>query len=432
MKNLERALARERHKVALLEAMMENKTRELYSEKEQLRNINSYLKGILETLGDALIVTDSAGVVSVVNNTSIEVLGYERGELLGSDLGNYCSIGGKEIYEIVQDVPSASFKREVQFLTKDGNKVPVLMSCTLLKAGQDGAGGMVCVGHDLREQRLLEMRLLQAQKLESIGHLAAGIAHEINTPIQYVGDNTSFLAEAFGSIGILLDQVDVATEKAGAVPPEFSEAWNKSKEELDLKYIREEVPKAIQQSIDGVMRVAQIVKAMKEFSHPENNNKCSTNINDAVASTVTVSTNEWKYVAELEINLDRSLPAVPLYAGEFNQALLNVIVNAAHAIEDVTGKWATQKGKITISTKNCGDKVQICVSDTGRGIPEAIRSKIFNPFFTTKEVGRGTGQGLPMVRNCIEKRHGGCVKFESELGKGTTFILELPLTPANS
>lgn len=280
------------------------------------------------------------------------------------------------------------------------------------------------------EQRMMESQLRQAQKLESIGRLAAGIAHEINTPMQYVGDNTRFLSDSYQTIQGVLDCYEtlLTAVKNNAVTPELISDIEECLSASDLPYLHAQVPAAIQESLEGVGRVSKIVQAMKEFSHPGRKERSPADLNKAVESTVTVARNEWKYVAETKLDLDPELPLVPCFLGEFNQCILNLIVNGAHAIGDVVKETPGTKGLITIQTRRDGNFVEIRVSDTGTGIPESARSHIFEPFFTTKGVGKGTGQGLSMVYNSIVKRHGGVARFETEIGKGTTFILRLPMT----
>jgi signal transduction histidine kinase len=195
----------------------------------------------------------------------------------------------------------------------------------------------------------------------------------------------------------------------------------------DLAYISEQIPAAIRESLQGIARVVEIVRAMREFSHPGVGEKTAIDINRAIESTITMARNEWKYVAEIEMDLDSGLPLVPCLPGEFNQAILNVLVNAAHAIADAGGNGANGKGLITVATRQAGDWVEIRIGDTGPGIPEEIRPRIFDLFFTTKEVGRGTGQGLAIAHNVIVEKHDGVITFETEVGKGTTFIIRLPL-----
>lgn len=196
---------------------------------------------------------------------------------------------------------------------------------------------------------------------------------------------------------------------------------------LDLEFIVAEVPHAIDQSLDGAQRVAKIVRAMKEFSHPDSAEKTETDLNRAIESTITVARNEWKYVADVTTNLDVALPRVVCYPGDINQVILNLLVNAAHAIKDKAKEG--EKGMITVSTATRGEFAEISVSDTGTGIPEAIRTRIFDPFFTTKEVGKGTGQGLSLAHTLVVKKHSGKIWFETEMGRGTTFFIHLPVKP---
>jgi signal transduction histidine kinase len=284
--------------------------------------------------------------------------------------------------------------------------------------------------HEERERQLMEVRVRQAQKLESIGQLAAGIAHEINTPTQYIGDNIRFLNDSFEEISqVLARYAEVEKEaRSGSVSRQLLEQLDEAVEKADLPYLLEETPRAIQQSLEGVERVAKIVRAMKEFSHPGMSEKVPTNLNQAIESTVTVARNEWKYVADLVTDLDPHLPLVPCLPGEFSQVILNLVVNAAHAIADVLNDGSKGKGEITIQTRALEREVEIRVSDTGTGIPESIRNRVFDPFFTTKAVGKGTGQGLAIAHSVIKEKHHGSISFETVSGKGTAFIIRLPLS----
>jgi PAS domain S-box-containing protein len=282
---------------------------------------------------------------------------------------------------------------------------------------------------DITEKKILESQLRNAQKLESIGQLAAGIAHEINTPTQYVGDNTKFLQDAFCDLTRVLKRYGevLAGAKVSPLSSEVIEELNELAEEADIQHLTEEIPEAIEQSLEGIERISKIVQSMKDFAHPGSSEKKAADINKAIESTITVAQNEWKYVAEMETDFDQSLPLVPSLLGEFNQVILNLIINAAHAISDVQEVGSQVKGRIIISTRHTGDWATISVSDTGAGIPERIRSRIFDPFFTTKEVGKGTGQGLAISHTVVVEKHGGTITFETEEGRGTTFRIRLPL-----
>jgi signal transduction histidine kinase len=283
-----------------------------------------------------------------------------------------------------------------------------------------------------RDRQMMEVQLRQAHKLEAIGQLAAGIAHEINTPTQYVGDNTHFIEDSWAALAKVLHshQELLRALKERSVTPEMTATAQSLVDEADLEYLYEQIPAAIKATLEGVERITKIVRAMKDFSHPGSKEKTVADLNKAIESTTTVARNEWKYIAELKLELDPALPMVPCFLGEFNQSILNLVINASHAIGDVVKDQPGGKGTITIQTRQAGDHAEIRVSDSGSGIAESVRPHIFEPFFTTKEVGKGSGQGLSIVYGCIVKKHGGSVTFETEVGKGTTFILRLPLKAA--
>ena len=287
------------------------------------------------------------------------------------------------------------------------------------------------------EERLaLELQLHQAQKLESIGRLAAGIAHEINTPTQYVSDNIHFIGKTLGD----LEHVFAAytgllqwLRTQGPLPPELA-ALLATAEKVRLDYLRREIPVAISDAEEGLARVTKIVRAMKNFSHPGQDTFTPIDLNQAIESTLTVSRNEWKYVAELVTDFDPLLPLIPCLPGEFNQVILNIVVNAAHAIADVVGFNTGKKGTISVSTRLDGNWVEIRIRDTGTGIPLHAQPHVFEQFYTTKQIGKGTGQGLALARAVIVDQHAGTLTFETQPAAGTTFIIRLPLqqtTPPN-
>jgi len=292
-----------------------------------------------------------------------------------------------------------------------------------------GCAGVLIMGADITDRILLESQLTQAQKLESIGQLAAGIAHEINTPTQYVGDNVRFFQEAFDDFRQVIDAFQILLQHARQLDPVHPSVRQTEQclVDADLEYLDEEVPKAIEQTLEGVQRISSIVRSMKEFSHPGSDEMTPVDINKALTSTYTVARNEWKYVAELQTDFDPNLPLVTCFPGELNQVFLNIIINAAHAIEAVLPKNGDQKGAIRIATCARGDHVEVRISDTGCGIPDDIRHRIFDPFFTTKEVGKGTGQGLAIAHRVITEKHDGSLHVETRPGSGTTFIINLPV-----
>lgn len=289
------------------------------------------------------------------------------------------------------------------------------------------------------ERRLLEGRLVTAQKLESIGQLAAGIAHEINTPIQFIGDSVEFLRSAFGDLNTVLEQYRQAVSEFAGAPVDASTprpaqaadlgaatlARIKAAEEAaDVEFLRTEIPRAFDRTTDGVQRVTGIVRAMREFAHRGGDERRPADLNHAIESTLVVARNEYKYIADVVTEL-AELPPVTCNIGELNQVFLNLIVNAAHAIQE-SGRDILE-GKITIRSAVAGDEVQITIGDNGCGIAAANADKIFDPFFTTKKVGRGTGQGLAIAYDIIVTKHGGSLSFESQIGIGTTFLIRLPV-----
>lgn len=321
----------------------------------------------------------------------------------------------------------------------DGRVTWVTTSKFPLRDGDGEIVGTFGISRDVTEKKLaeaerreLEAQRHLAQRMESIGGLAAGIAHEINTPTQFVTDNMHFLRNSFAQLAELLKACDDLRTAAAAAGPELraqADAVAKLRTDVELDYLLAEIPQTLAQSLEGLRRVARIVGSLKEFSHPNNANCATADINHVIETAVNVTRHEWKYVAEIVCELSPDLPTVPCVVDEFNQVMLNLIVNAAHAIGDAAKQRSDGHvmGKITIRTRREGDWVIVEVGDTGTGIAEAHRARVFEPFFTTKEVGRGTGQGLTIVHRVITKRHHGTVSFETEVGQGTVFTLRLPL-----
>jgi len=274
-----------------------------------------------------------------------------------------------------------------------------------------------------QEGRELELQLQLSHKLESIGMLAAGVAHEINTPTQFITDNTRFLQGAFGQLAAAFARYRALV----ATKPELAAAAAAIEAETELDYHLAEIPRTLEQTLDGLGRVARIVGSLKEFSHPHTLERKPADLNRAIETTIAVARHEWKYVAEIATELDPALPPVPCILDEFNQVILNLIINACHAIADALKISKSEKGRITIRTRSDATSAWIEVSDTGVGIPAEIHDRIFELFFTTKRADKGTGQGLALVRNIVVQHHGGSVDFITEVGHGTTFRVQLPL-----
>jgi PAS domain S-box-containing protein len=323
---------------------------------------------------------------------------------------------------------------DIGFVQPNGRQGYLGFTISPIRSDNGELIGFIIIGADITNRKALEDTLAQTEKLKSIGQLAAGIAHEINTPTQYVGDNTRFLQDAFQDIIQVLNSFEAFFEaaKTDGVSADLIQKIEEDIEEADVGYLIEEIPTAIDHTLQGVERIAKIVRAMKEFSHPGQDEKTAIDINKTIESTITVARNEWKYVAEMETDFDASLPLVPCLPGELNQVILNLIINAAHAIADVIAENSTEKGLIKVSTRLKENWAEIQISDSGPGIPEEIRHRIFDPFFTTKEVGKGTGQGLAISHTVIVEKHGGTLNLETQEGKGTTFSIYLPLIDKSS
>jgi signal transduction histidine kinase len=283
----------------------------------------------------------------------------------------------------------------------------------------------------MTDRSQMEVELRQAQKLESVGRLASGIAHEINTPVQFVSDSCSFLETATDDLIALVTAYRGTVDELdrGALAPAAGAARLRALEvDRDAGYLMEQIPLAIRRALQGLGRVSAIVRAMKEFAYPDHKEQAPADLNRAILSTLTVARNEYKYVAEVKTEL-AELPLVVCHVGELNQVILNIVVNSAHAIE--SAKAETERdGLITVRTRELGDHVAIEISDNGCGIPDEIREKIFDPFFTTKEIGKGTGQGLAIAHTVVVDKHGGKIEVASRVGHGTTFTITLPVQGA--
>jgi PAS domain S-box-containing protein len=379
----------------------------------------------------AIFLCNLEGRYVDVNPAALRLTGYSREELLSMNITDLDAPeeqdGARE--RLARLRTEGRLNAEVSIIIKSGERRIVRVHA--VKLDRDYIAGF-CTDVTEEKQHAEEIertrtQLQQAQKMEAIGQLAAGIAHEINTPTQFIGDNTHFLKDAMTDISELLSVYNELFRSArdGKPSTEILGRIAAMIEEYDLDDLLQEVPKAIDQNLEGLNRIGGIVSAMKEFAHPGAEDKEVCNVNQAIQTTVTVSRNEWKYVAELETDLAPDLPAIYVRPGGLNQVVLNLVVNAAHAIGDVV-EGTSEKGRITIRTRQVDGAVEIRVSDSGGGIPEDVQEKIFDPFFTTKERGKGTGQGLAIIRNIIETKHGGTVRFETEPGQGTTFIITLP------
>jgi signal transduction histidine kinase len=398
----------------------------IFSDIDERIRAEERQRALMSALPDTLFRVRSDGTISSlkqgVERPGSPFAGLREGMTLGDSMSDERL---RARLEAALTAPGELSREAQTFGVSSGGSTPIHHEVRIVRSSEDE---LVCIVRDVTEQRGLEDRLLQSQKLGAIGQLAAGVAHEINTPMQFIGDNLHFAKTGIADLLTLLDMLRTVVDGAAHAPPSQACLNELAQAELDLdfQYTREALPTAIERSMTGVERVTKIVRAMKAFAHPDGDQLTPTDLKALIESTVMVATNEWKYVAEVDLQLDQNLPAIPCIGGELNQVVLNLIVNASHAIADVVGD-SGDKGKISISAGYDATHAVIRVQDSGTGIPEHARAKVFDPFFTTKEVGKGTGQGLAMAYNCVVKRHKGSIAFETELGRGTTFVIRLPL-----
>ena len=372
-------------------------------------------KNIMETAGDAIVCTDKDGQILEMNQSFRSIINIHRNDDASFNLNDY--IPCFEL-NLIEDDSSCKLISMIEATLYDfkNNAIPVEVSTSSFDS--NGKTLFTIIIRDISDRAELTEKLLQAQKLESIGLLAAGIAHEINTPAQYIMDYNRFIKEGFESISKFLKRVHGLNIK---------ELENEA-DEMSLEFYEEEIPNAINGSLYGLEQISRIVKSVKGFTHPEQCDKTYFNINQIIQDTVNVSRNEWKYDAEINLALDEHLPSMKCFPVRLNQVFLNLIINAAQAIQEKNKSLnKTEKGSINISSMEMNGEIVVTVSDSGNGIPDNIRTKIFDPFFTTKEVGIGTGQGLALAYDFIVKKHHGKIDVKSMVGEGTEFIINIPI-----
>lgn len=428
--NLVSRLERERAARKQAEQILEHKSHELYCinralelSAEELVMHSERLTRILDTTSSAIVVADKEGGILHANQSARHLFG-DTHTATGSPILSLFGQGHEvPLARLLLDDSRVKRVNEINMRGTSGQDFPAEVSATEINFDEQLQS--VWSFHDLSGRRHLEQELNQAHKMEALGSLASGVAHEINTPTQFVSDNLRFLEDSFGDVFRLLEKVrNSAKALPDGIREDFLATLAAAEEEADIEYLEEEIPACTTQSLEGMERIGQIVAAIKEFSHPGMGEKSAINLNDAICNTATVSRNQWKYVSTLDLDLADSLPSVSGNSGDINQVVLNLIVNAAHAIEATRPR---ELGKITVRTRQLNNTVILDVSDTGCGIPAQNLKRIFDPFFTTKEVGKGTGQGLAITYNIVTNKMGGSIAVDTEEGKGTRFRIILPL-----
>jgi len=438
---LRKKLVRQTHAREEAENLLESKALELYQANQSLQetirqatNDSARLAAIMNSITDCVIATERNFTILDTNKFCVKKLGVPYHSLLGGDVLNFVEVSQREEFK---DCCTRILESEGDELHEfplrqgDGSPFPGEVKISLFK--HDEEVFFLFLIRDVsrrkeleQERENMEKELASAAKWEAVGQLAGGIAHEINTPAQYIGDNLYFLREGTDQLFEILNAALVLKQQCQEKDlfPDQVQSIDNLMEEHDLDYLSEEIPLAIDQSQDGIAQVSKIVLAMKDFSHPGTQEKEPFDIHHAIETTLTVSRNEWKNVARVDLDLDEETGLLSCIPSAMNQVLLNIIVNAGHAIEK---KHLDDLGLIQIKTVKDDEDIVISISDNGVGIKEKDRDKIFNPFFTTKETGKGTGQGLSIVKDIVEAKHNGEIMVESEVGIGTTFKVILPI-----
>jgi PAS domain S-box-containing protein len=395
--------------------------------RENLKQSEQRFRSLAENMSQGLVQTDTEGHIEYCNDHFCSLVHRSPEDVI-------CNAFGEFVHEEDRAACSSIFGSGVCFLPgsrydlrlRIGGEVRfVLVTPVALLASDGECQGFWLLVMDITERRMLESQLLQTQKLEAIGQLAAGIAHEINTPTQYVMNNMWFIKEGMEQLEQALGAYRSLGAQTGSVPDWAAMTF--MEEERQIPFYISELPAAISETLQGLDRITAIINSVKQFAHPGHERQHETDLNSLVEQTVTLSRNEWKYVAEMTTDLDSDLPPVVCSSQDIGQVLLNLVVNAAHAIME-SPRQDGVNGLISISTRRVEDNVEVRVQDTGTGIPAHAREHLFEPFFTTKPVGKGTGQGLFIAHRVVVKEHGGAIRFETENGLGTTFIITLPLS----
>jgi len=388
---------------------------------------------LVSSLPTILIGLSKDGKIVLWNSKAEEVFGKDQADVMGLPL-QQCGVDWEwnKIADGISESRAAGRPTRmdnIRFKRGGGEERYLGLTINHLAEDHDCVMRSTMIGADITDRKKLDIQLQQSQKMEAIGQLAAGIAHEINTPTQFVGDNTRFFQDAYEDLIQIIREYENLIDKAKseALTADVIAAAEKRIQDMDLAYLEDEIPVALEHTLKGVERITKIVQAMKIFSHPGMITKEPTDVNQEIEKTITITRNEWKYVAEMETDFDVNLPAVPCFRAELNQVILNLIINAAHAIAEAKGNGSAERGRIRIQTYHEDNWAKIRISDSGAGIPREIRSKIFDLFFTTKGPGKGTGQGLAISHSVIVEKHNGTLDLESQEGQGTSFIIGLPL-----
>jgi PAS domain S-box-containing protein len=384
---------------------------------------------VLDQTSEGVIVTDTEGIILYGNMAAQTMSGYDSVDLVGRKTSLFKS--GKQDDEFYRELWETlkrgdAWSGSIINRRSDSSLFETEMTISPVRSTDSEVTHYVSIWRDVSQVRDLQRQLLQSQKLEAVGQLAAGVAHEINNPIQYILNNLTFFKNSFNSLIPLLNELQRGLQQTEPLP---DEAWRSNLlrlvDESGLEFLLEEIPEGLEDALSGTSHVARIISAMKEFAHPGKEDKSPNDLNRLIENAVVVTHNEIKHLAEVETTFDYGLPHIHCEPGAISQVLINLIINARDAIEE-RGELDSL-GRIAISTRQVDNSVEIRVTDNGVGVSEEIRHRIFDPFFTTKEVGKGTGQGLAIAYDILVNKHKGSIACESRPGEGTTMIITLPL-----
>jgi PAS domain S-box-containing protein len=395
--------------------------------------VNNRLLGAISSI---LISLDGTDCIIRWNSAAEKTFGALAVDVVGKPFGE-AGIAWDEPtlfrgLRLCRDQQETIHLQELVFTQSNGDKGYVSFSITPFTEYEQESVGLLLLGLDVTEGRLLQAQLVQAQKLEAIGQLAAGVAHEINTPMQFVSDNVEFLSHCLTTVTSVIDAYEHELSKEDTSGEAQRKAMQEVYQNSGFERLRTMVGQAITDCRDGCDRVVTIVRAMRQLSHPGSRSFEQADLNELIRTACTVSRNRWKYFAELELDLDRSLPLIDCKIAEITQVFLNLVVNAADAIAERLSPDSGLKGQIRIQSALCGERVTVEVSDTGCGIPEKNLRRIFDPFFTTKPIGQGTGQGLAIAYDLIVNKHQGTISVESVVNQGTRFLISFPVQQPRS
>lgn len=427
----------ELREIANQQAALEETQKQVESQVEdrttQLKMSEERKSAILASAVDGIVIMDSEGKITECNPAAAEMFGIDAAEVRGQSFATVCLPEDyrarhlNHLRDYFRKGDAKGLVDRVELVAARGDSTPFPIEMSISPSTIDNDTVFTAYLRDISDRKKLEAELTHSQKIQTVGQLATGVAHEINTPNQYIADNLLFLRDNLEGVteSIAITKALVDELEAAGIASANAERARKHIDAADLDFVMEEMPRAIDQALEGVGRVAKIVSSMKTFSHPGQVSQTSVNVNQIIESTVEVARNEWKYTATIDMQLDPALPNLPGYPSELGQVFLNMIINAVHAMQEKFGGGA--KGQLIIKTEVVGTEVVITIADNGAGIPQTARAHIFEAFFTTKDVGIGTGQGLAISRSVIVERHGGSIDFVSLEGKGTTFVIKLPI-----